>query len=90
MSPLKSSPARARCQWMYAIPTQSGVMGNAAVGAGQRCLTFMLDEECFQGMPGSHIEADVTNPRFKKTHYGTTFESVSINVFMLLMSQRAV
>lgn len=67
MSPLKSSPARARCQWMYAIPTQSGVMGNAAVGAGQRCLTFMLDKECFQGMLGSHIIADMTNPRLKNT-----------------------
>ena len=61
MSPLKSSPARAPCQWMYAIPTQPGVMGNAAVRAGQRYVTFMLDKDRFQGMCGSHIIHAMTN-----------------------------
>lgn len=60
MSPLKSSPARAPCQWMYAIPTQPGVMGNAAVRAGRCCVTFMLDKECFQWMCGSNIIAVMT------------------------------
>lgn len=42
MSPLKSSPPWAPCQWMYAIPTQPGVMGNAVVQAGQLCVKFKL------------------------------------------------
>lgn len=39
-------------QWMYAIPTQPWVVGNAAAQGAQCCVIFTLAKECFRGIQG--------------------------------------
>ncbi len=65
------------------------VMGNAAVGAGQCCVTFMLDKECSERTLGSHIIPVMTNLR-SKTLYSIAFLSVSINIFILTVAPGTV